>query len=100
MEESMTSSFTSSCNRTSLIQGTTENPPAKNSGEESKRTKGIDSASPSITLQEEGTGGSGNVISAPPITGDTLRLFLWGTVAVVAGVGLIVMEVIRRRDER
>ena len=100
VEELMTSSSTSSCNRTPLIQGTTENPPAKNSGEESKFAKGVDSASPSITLQEGGTGGSGNVISAPPITGDTLRLFLWGTVAVVAGVGLIVMEVIRRRDER
>lgn len=100
VEESTTSSSTSSCNRTPLIQETIENPPAKNSSEESKLEKGLDSASPSITLQEEGTGGSGNVISAPPITGDTLRLFLWGTVAVVAGVGLIVMEVIRRRDER
>lgn len=100
LEESTTSSSTSSCDRIPPTQGKTENPPTKNIGEESKVIKGVGSVSPSITLHEEGTGGSGNVISAPPIAGDTLRLFLWGTVAVVAGVGLIVMEVIRRRDER
>lgn len=43
---------------------------------------------------------SGRLFTLPPITGDNLRVFLWATVAIVAGIGLIVMEVIRRREEQ
>lgn len=51
-------------------------------------------------MRQERSNASGHLFSLPPITGDNLRVFLWATVAIVAGIGLIVMEVIRRREEQ
>ena len=50
-------------------------------------------------MNEEQAAGDGRIFGTSPITGDTLRIFLWGIVAFVAAAGLIVMEIIRRREE-
>lgn len=92
-EDSSTSSSTS----LRLSSTTKENPPEMS--QNNQMAKNNEVSSPTVTMNEEKAEGSGHIFGTSPITGDTLRIFLWGIVAFVAAAGLIVMEIIRRREE-
>lgn len=94
-EDSSTSSSTS----LRLSSTTQENPPEKDASQNNQTVNNNEVSSPTATLNEERAAGSGRIFGTSPITGDTLRVFLWGIVAFVAAAGLIVMEIIRRREE-
>ncbi len=94
-EDSSTSSSTS----LRLSSTTQENPPEKDSSKNNQTAKNNEASSAAVTMNEEQAAGAGRIFGTSPITGDTLRIFLWGIVAFVAAAGLIVMEIIRRREE-
>lgn len=95
LSEQQADSSTSSSTSLRLSSTKQENPPEKDVPQNNQMANNNEAPSPTVTMKEEQVAGSGR----SPITGDTLRIFLWGIVAFVAAAGLIVMEIIRRREE-